>query len=240
MSVYVVNIIYSNNLKNFEKVMTLSSNEVWDVIFLLLLARSTAQKLFRHLSSSSSSHNKFNNNAFYAHCVRTSLLLRNNNRLYNLLSRHKSLSLSVRSLATSAILLCTFEPVQDLVSAPAFFIMTARAYYLHLLIWLLNTLHIICATWQWEEVWDVPQPEFLLFTLCLQLEAFSYATLCFHSSGRLTQWPIWWSLMNMCDTHGVLKVKFIICIAKKLKFIEKWPLNLHFSKNTRLLCLLWL
>lgn len=77
--------------------MTLSSNEVWDVIFLLLLARSTAQKLFRHLSSSSSSHNKFNNNAFYAHCVRTSLLLRNNNRLYNLLSRHKSLSLAALS-----------------------------------------------------------------------------------------------------------------------------------------------
>lgn len=169
--------------------MTLSSNEVWDVIFLLLLARSTAQKLFRHLSSSSSSHNKFNNNAFYAHCVRTSLLLRNNNRLYNLLSRHKSLSLAALSLATPTILLSrahTFEPVQDLVSAPAFFIMTARAYYLHLLIWLLNTLHIECATWQWERKCGmaacVLQPEFLLFTLCLQLEAISlsYATLYFH------------------------------------------------------------
>lgn len=168
--------------------MTLSSNEVWDVIFLLLLARSTAQKLFRHLSSSSSSHNKFNNNAFYAHCVRTSLLLRNNNRLYNLLSRHKS-------LATPTILLSrahTFEPVQDLVSAPAFFIMTARAYYLHLLIWLLNTLHIECATWQWERKCGmaacVLQPEFLLFTLCLQLEAISlsYATLYFHPTHWMT------------------------------------------------------
>ena len=162
----------------------------------------------------SSSHNKFNNNAFYAHCVRTSLLLRNNNRLYNLLSRHKSLSLAVSRRQQ----FCWVEHILSsqfkisLVHQLSLLWLHEHITYTYwsdyLILYILNVRHgnerkcgmAAC----------VLQPEFLLFTLCSQLEAISLLchTLLSSVVGRLTEWPIWWSQMSMCDIHVLLKVKF--------------------------------
>lgn len=136
-----------------------------------------------------------------SYCLRTSLLYYEIIDFIQFIKKvdTKALSLSVESANNSAVYaLCV--PVQDLVSAPAFFIMTALHifFFIYLSIWLLNTyffvritLHIArqCA-WLVSRMkgsvgWTSTHAQTGMFTIKL----YSYATL------SSVHWPIIWEIV---------------------------------------------